>query len=87
MRIYELRKIVKENGFRIEESDLVVYIYGYSHGDSDEFKTEIRISKLKANDIVIKTGIYCEKEEFEVMKASMEFAETHPDDREEEVKE
>lgn len=86
MRIDELKRIVKENGYKLMNDDLAIYIYGYSHGNSDEFKTEIRISKLRTKDITIETGIYCEEEEFNVIKASIEFAETPPEDREEEKK-
>lgn len=76
MRIDELKRIAGKNGYKIVNDKLAVYIYGYSHGNSDEFKTEIWISKSRAKDIVIQTGIYCEEEEFNVMKASMQFAET-----------
>lgn len=86
MRIDELYKITKQNRFNLIDDELAVYIYGYSHGDSDEFKTEIWISKSKAKDIVIETGIYCEEEEFNVMKAAIKFAETPLEDRNEEEK-
>lgn len=76
MRIDELKRIVRENGYKLIDDDLVIFIYGYSHGGSDKFKTEIRISKIRSNDITIETGIYCEIEEFNVIKAAVEFAET-----------
>ncbi len=76
MKIDELYKITKQNRFNIKDSELAVYIYGYSHAISDEFKTEIWISKSKAKDIVIETGLYCEEQEFNVMKAAIKFAET-----------
>ncbi len=81
MKIDELKRIVKENGYKLIDSDLVIFIYGYSHGGTDEFKTEIRISKLRVKDITIETGIYCEEEEFNVIKASVEFAETSISER------
>lgn len=84
MRIDEFERIVRENGYKLIDDDLVIFIYGYSHGGSDKFKTEIRISKIRAKDITIETGIYCEIEEFNVIKAAVEFAETPPEDREEE---
>lgn len=84
MRIGELKRIAEKNGYKIVNDKLAVYIYGYSHGNSDEFKTEIWISKSRAKDIVIQTGIYCEEEEFNVIKASVEFAGTPIEDREEE---
>ena len=86
MRIDELKRIVRENGYKLIDDDLVIFIYGYSHGGSDKFKTEIRISKIRAKDITIETGIYCEIEEFNVIKAAVKFAETPPEDREEEQK-
>ena len=86
MRIDELKRIVKENGYKLMNDDLAIYIYGYSHGSLNKFKTNIRISKLRIKDITIDTGIYCEEEEFNVIKASIEFAETPPEDREEEKK-
>lgn len=86
MKISELKRVVKENRYVMIESDLVIFIYGYSHGGTEEFKTEIRINKIKTKDIDIKTGIYCEVEEFNVIKAAVEFAETPPEDREEEKK-
>ena len=76
MRINELKRIVKENGYKLIDDDLVIFIYGYSHGGSDEFKTEIRISKIRAKDITIETGIYCEIEEYNIIKAATKFAET-----------
>ena len=82
MKTKELKRIVKENRYEMIENDFVIFIYGYSHGGTDEFKTEIRISKLRTKDIDIKTGIYCEVEEFNVIKAAVEFAETAPEDRE-----
>lgn len=84
MRIDELKRIVEENGYKLIDNGLVIFIYGYSHGSTDEFKTEIRISKLRNKDISIETGVYCEEEEFNVIKASVAFAETSPEDREEE---
>lgn len=86
MKINELKRIVKENRYVMIENDFVIFIYGYSHEGTDEFKTEIRISKLRTKDIDIKTGIYCEVEEFNVIKAAVEFAETPLEDREEEKK-
>lgn len=82
MRIDELKRITGKNGYKLINDKLAVYIYGYSHGNSDEFKTEIWISKSRVKDIVIQTGIYCEEEEFNVMKASIEFAETSISERE-----
>lgn len=81
MKFDELIKTVKENKFNLSDTKLMLYIYGYSHGSGDEFKTEIWISKLRTKDIMIQTGIYCEEKEFNVMKASMEFAETDLEDR------
>lgn len=81
MNINELKRIVRENGYTLVDNEMALYIYGYSHGEGDEFKTEIWISKLKAKDIVIQTGVYCEEEEFNVMKASMDFAEIPLSDR------
>lgn len=86
MKISELKRVVKENRYVMIESDLVIFIYGYSHGGTEEFKTEIRINKIKTKDIDIKTGIYCEVEEFNVIKAAVEYEETPPEDREEEKK-
>ena len=82
MRIDELKTIAGKNGYKLVNDKLAVYIYGYSHGNSDEFKTEIWINKSRAKDITIETGVYCEEEEFNVIKASVEFAETPPEDRE-----
>lgn len=81
MKFNELKKIVKDNGYNLIDNELALYIYGYSHGGTDEFKTEIWISKSKVKDVVIQTGVYCEEEEFNVMKASMKFAETALEDR------
>lgn len=81
MKFNELKKIVKDNGYNLVEDELALYIYGYSHRGTDEFKTEIWISKLEVKDVVIQTGVYCEEEEFNVMKASIKFAETALEDR------
>ena len=86
MRIDELKRIAKENGYKLIDGIFVVYIFGYSHGNTNEFKTEIWINKARVKDITIETGIYCEEEEFNMIKASIEFAETPLEDREEEKK-
>lgn len=61
MRIDELKKIVKENGYKLKDDDLAIYIYGYSHGSFNIFKTNIRISKLRSKDITIETGFIVKK--------------------------
>lgn len=81
MNIDELKKVVTENGYKLAYTALALYIYGYSHGFTDESKTEIWISKLKAKDVMILSGVHCEEKDFEVIKSCMRFAEIPIEDR------
>lgn len=79
MRLNELKRIAEEN----------YYVYRGVIGDSYNFIRDtdgalIDISKFKVNDIHFLDIDWCQETDLKMIKAAIEFAETDPDDREEE---
>nr|DAL26924.1 MAG TPA_asm: hypothetical protein [Caudoviricetes sp.] len=80
MRIDELKKIAKGYSYKYSESK-------YDHIFTKPYSNNsISIDKTQKEKILIKIPILCEKRDFDMLKAAMEFAETDPEDREEENK-
>ena len=86
MRIDELKKIAEENDYNLTD----VYVFGEfrlsrrvdKHGD---IINKITISKISEGVISIK-NTWCDDKDLNMIKASIEFSETLPQDREEERK-
>lgn len=86
MRIDELKKIAEENDYELTD----VYVFGEfrlsrrvgKHGD---IINKITISKISEGVISIK-NTWCDDKDLNMIKASIEFSETLPQDREEERK-
>ena len=86
MRIDELKRIAEENDYNLTD----VYVFGEfrlsrrvdKHGD---IINKITISKISEGVISIK-NTWCDDKDLNMIKASIEFSETLPQDREEEKK-
>lgn len=90
MKINELKRIAKENDYAymhtINSSDDLNYDrYILTRKTGAYGENNITIHGLKANKILIDNG-YCDVNDWKMIKAAVEFAETPPDEREEEKK-
>ena len=83
MRIDELKRIAEENGYEFYNGYVRIEI-SRRIGDSD-CKNEIVINKYSLNELWISI-VDCQDNDLKVIKAAIEFAETDPEDREEEKK-
>lgn len=78
MKISELKRIAEENNYEYWElENLHVFTKKYTN-------YFISISKNKEKRIWVKTPMMCDDKDFNMTKAVVEFAETPPEDREEE---
>lgn len=76
MRIDELKRIAEENDYEYEADSM-----------KHQFKrqtTRISISRKYKKTLWITSNSYCDYRDFNMIKAAVEFAETPPEDREEE---
>lgn len=80
MRIDELRKIAEENDY---EYSKVIWNHRFARKNNDNY---ITINGDYINRIWTSIQGYCDDKDFNMIKASIEFAETPPEDREEEKK-
>lgn len=77
MRIDELKRIAEENDY---EYSKVIWNHRFARKNSDNY---ITINGDYINRIWTSIQGYCDDKDFNMIKASIEFAETPPDDREE----
>lgn len=83
MKISELKTIAKENYYELKEEKEIEQITLERKVTFDGFISNvITISLIKKNLIFIKSK-YCDDKDFNMIKASVEFAETPIEDREE----
>lgn len=80
MKISELKIIAKENDYEIKES---IDKYRLTHKYCDNY---ISINGLYKNRLWISIPFCCDERDFNMIKAAVKFAETPPEDREEEKK-
>lgn len=80
MRIDELKRIAKENDYEYSKYSITHII---TRENTDNY---IRINSMFENRIWISITDWCDGKDFNMLKAAVEFAETPPDDREEEKK-
>ena len=80
MRIDELKKIAEENDYELR-SDL--WQHSLKRKGCDAY---ININAKIENRIWVSVVIICDEKDFNMIKAAVEFAETPPEDREEEKK-
>lgn len=78
MKIDELKRIAKENDYEYSKR-----FRNYTLVREDNY---ININSVCENRIWISITDWCDDKDFNMIKASMEFAETPPEDREEEKK-
>lgn len=82
MRIDELKRIAEENEYELTEC-LEQYKFVRRSKILDH---RITIGKVRANGLWISIKVWCDEKDFNMIKAAVEFAETPPEDREEEKK-
>lgn len=82
MKINELKRIAKENDYELTEC-LEQYKFVRRSKILDH---RITIGKVRANGLWISIKVWCDEKDFNMIKAAVEFAETDPEDREEEKK-
>ncbi len=80
MRIDELKRIAEENDY---EYSKVIWNHRFARKNSDNY---ITINGDYINRIWTSIQGYCDDKDFNMIKASIEFAETPPEDREREKK-
>lgn len=86
MRIDELKRIAEENDYKFYKSLEYKTITLTREISVDGFITNhITINSITKNQVFIGNG-HCDEKDLNMIKASVEFAETHPEDREEEKK-
>ncbi len=84
MKIDELKKIAEENDYEFYESLEYKTITLTREISVDGFITNhITINSITKNQVFIGNG-HCDKKDLNMIKAAVEFAETPPEDREEE---
>lgn len=79
MKTKELKKIARENGYKISDDDVTLSLIR----ENCVSKNEIDISKVCVNRIWIKNGSYVRNSDVSVMEAAIKCAKTPPEDREE----
>ena len=80
MRIDELKRIAKENDYKLNKS-LEHYKLTHKH-----YNNYITINGVYKNRLWISIPFFCDEKDFKMIKAAVEFAETPPEDREEKKK-
>ena len=80
MKTKELKRIAKENDYELNKS---LEHYKLTHKYYDNY---ISINGLYKNRLWISIPFFCDERDFNMIKAAVEFAETPPEDREEEKK-
>lgn len=80
MKISELKIIAKENDYELNKS---LEHYKLTHKYCDHY---ISINGICKNRLWISIPFICDERDFNMIKAAVEFAETPPEDREEEKK-
>lgn len=80
MKTKELKTIAKENDYELNKS---LEHYKLTHKYCDHY---ISINGLCKNRLWISIPFCCDERDFNMIKAAVEFAETPPEDREEEKK-
>lgn len=78
MRIDELKRIAKENDYEYTKYSIT---HIFTRENIDNY---IRINSMFENGIWISITDWCDGKDFNMLKAAVEFAETPPEDREEE---
>lgn len=78
MRIDELKRIAKENDYEYSKYSIT---HIFTRENTDNY---IRINSLFENVIWISNIYWCDGKDIKMIKAAIEFAETPPEDREEE---
>ena len=78
MKINELKRIAEENDYELTKT-IVHYKLTHKYCDNN-----ITINGLCENRLWISIPFHCDKRDFNMIKAAVEFAEIPPEDREEE---
>lgn len=79
MKINELKRIAEENDYEF------LIIFGDFHFTKRDGNNFISISSSDENRLWTSIDTYCDDKDFNMLKAAIKFAETPPDEREEET--
>ncbi|MDU3456642.1 MAG: hypothetical protein E7F47_01905 [Peptoniphilus harei] len=82
MKYKELERIAVKAEWTITDKPTLYYI----EKEYEEYKNKIIIGKIKRKSIYIDNDVCMPQEDFEVIKAAIELAETPPEEREDEKK-
>lgn len=86
MKINELKRIAEENNYELkEEKETEDIILERKVGAGGIFVNVIIVS-LKIQNLIFIENKYCDEKDLQMIKATVEFAETPPEDREEDTK-
>lgn len=82
MKISELKRIAKENDYEYEPR----FMRTRFKRKYDGYTNEMVVNEYAANYVWFSNYYHCDEKDFNMIKATMKYAETPPDDREEEKK-
>ena len=82
MKINELKRIAKENDYEYEPR----FMRTRFKRKYDGYTNEIAVNEYAANYVWFSNYYHCDEKDFNMIKATMKYAETPPEDREEEKK-
>lgn len=82
MKIDELKKIAKENDYKYEPG----FMRTRFKREVEGYTNEIAVNEYATNYMWISNNYHCDEKDFNMIKATMKYAETPTDDREEEKK-
>lgn len=86
MKINELKTIAKENDYELKEEKEIEQITLERKVTFDGFISNVITISSAMKDLIFIKSKHCDNKDFNMLKASVEFAETPVDEREEEKK-
>ena len=86
MKISELKTIAKENDYELKEEKEIEQITLERKVTFDGFISNVITINLMEKNLIFIKSKYCDDKDIKMIKAAVEFAETPPEDREEEKK-
>lgn len=84
MKLIEIKKIAKQTNYRIKRSECELTLFR-DVGNDGVILNKILIDLSKKSLLFI-NNMFCDEKDLQMIKATVEFAETPPEDREEEKK-
>lgn len=84
MKLIEIKKIAKQTNYRIKRSECELTLFR-DVGNNGVILNKILIDLSKKSLLFI-NNMFCDEKDLQMIKATVEFAETPPEDREEDTK-